>query len=371
MRVHVKGSTKLNLILRYCTTLILLIGILPFNSFTHAQAADNRVPSLPGIARVWAIDDGVKVLRDEMNHPSANGYRNLVWDGERISLFGARNEVVAFQIILESDAQGARAINVEISDLSNEAAIIPGSGTGSADPFDYRGKHIELFTAHYINIPEPSVGGSAWAPLAKPETNYIGWVPDALIPLVAPVGLGGAPFDISANQNQSIWVDIWIPRTAEEGQYSGTVSLSAGEDAILTLPLEIMVYDFQLPDETHLINMFGLSQAHLTRRFSLQAETAEFYELETKFHQMAHRHRMDLVRPVHTMGHMKSFHKKYLIGELYTESYNYDGPGYAVGNNTFSIGLYGGVPAAYGGSWGTTRKEQWWGGSDVWGTRVL
>ena len=132
-----------------------------------------------------------------------------------------------------------------------------------------------------------------------------------------------------------------------------------------------MVYDFLLPDETHLMNMFGFSQAHLSRRYGLQAETAEFYALETKFHQMAHRHRMDLVRPVHTIGHMRSFHKKYLTGELYTESYNYDGPGYAVGNNTFSIGLYGSVPAAYGGSWETTSKEHWWTGSDIWANWFL
>ena len=127
MRVRDKGSEKINLILRCYVTMILIIGILPISPLTRTIAADNQVHGLPGITRIWAIDDGVKILRDDLNHPSANSYRNLVWDGEKVSLFGARNEVVAFQIMLESNAQGANAINVEISDLTNGAAIIPGS----------------------------------------------------------------------------------------------------------------------------------------------------------------------------------------------------------------------------------------------------
>ena len=51
-----------------------------------------------GVA-LWAISDGEKVKQDELRHPARAS--NSVWDGRRISIFGARNEIVAFQVIVE------------------------------------------------------------------------------------------------------------------------------------------------------------------------------------------------------------------------------------------------------------------------------
>ena len=54
-----------------------------------------------GIRRVWAVNDGEKIERDAKNHPASA--RNSVWDGRVVHVFGARNEVVAFQVIVEAD----------------------------------------------------------------------------------------------------------------------------------------------------------------------------------------------------------------------------------------------------------------------------
>ena len=57
-----------------------------------------------GLARVWAVDDGEKVRADDLDHWAISSRNNAVWDGSTIRIFAGRNEVVAFQLILEASA---------------------------------------------------------------------------------------------------------------------------------------------------------------------------------------------------------------------------------------------------------------------------
>ena len=226
-------------------------------------------------------------------------------------------------------------------------------------------RYVDLYTEHYIEVTDRSTGGNAWTSLARPQTNYLGWVPDALIPFSVKRKMGGAPFRVEPLQNQAVWVDIYIPRTAAPGIYSAQILITADGNET-RIPLDLEVYGFTLPDETHLHNMFGLAPASLVRRFDIAVDTEEYYEYEARFHQMAHRHRFDLVRDVSSLNKMEEFHILYINGSLYSPAFGYDGPGAGVGNSTFSIGLYGAVPSEYGGSWETTSREEWWDGSDAW-----
>jgi len=293
----------------------------------------------PGLARVWAVDDGEKVKREDLNHHLATSSDNLVWDGEKIALFGARNEIVAFQLILESSAAGAEGIDLFITDLSRGTYSIPNSRAGSSDPYDYRGVHIELFLEHYIKITDPSRGGSAWSQAAKPSSDYMGWVPDALIPLSVDQKFGGAPFNIPGNSNQGIWVDLWIPPNAPEGLYTGEVQILSGNKISHKIPIELSVLNFTLPDDTHFPNMFAMAGGEIAIRHGVNIDTDEYYEIETRYHQMAHRHRFDLVQAVRNLSQVRRYHHRYLTGSLYTDRYRYDGPGEGIGNQTFSIGL--------------------------------
>ena len=58
---------------------------------------------------VWAVHDGEKVKRDDRQNP--NKARNAVWDGTRIKLVAARNEIVAFQVIVEAGASGIERLS--------------------------------------------------------------------------------------------------------------------------------------------------------------------------------------------------------------------------------------------------------------------
>ena len=294
-----------------------------------------------GISSIWAVDDGEKVMKTDVNHPLATSSDNQVWNGSKVSLFGAKNEIVAFQLIIEADGSGVRNVDVSLDSLANGSHII--KNTGSSAPFDYVGKRIELFTEHYV--PVDGV-----------------WFPDALIPFAAPSGLGGAPFDIAANNNQGVWVDIYIHRDALPGIYTGKIKVSVNSVATHTLPISLRVYNFVLPDECHLKNMFAMSPHNVGKRHGVESESQAYYAVEARYHQMAHRHRFDIVRSVRDLGVLDKYHKRYLTGKLYTAANNYEGPGENVGNRTFSVGLYNSRPREFS----PDNEAGWRSGSDAW-----
>ena len=52
---------------------------------------------------IWANEGGDKVSQDELRAANdASSVINSVWDGQKITVFAARNEVVSFNLILEA-----------------------------------------------------------------------------------------------------------------------------------------------------------------------------------------------------------------------------------------------------------------------------
>lgn len=317
------------------------------------------------ITRIWAVDDSEKIRKDDVTNPLAKDPKNRTWDGKTISLFAGKNEIVAFQLIIQADTLGASEINVSISDLVNGTSVIPGSATGSVDPYDYRERYIELFTEHYLNILKKSPPAWFFAPEAAPSDYYTGWIPDALIPFSAPEGKGGAPFSIEPGMNQGVWIDILIPEDAIPGIYSGEAVITESDKVIRNIPVNLKVYDFTLPDSIHLSNMFGLYPPYIAERHKVEKESAEYFNLELKYFQMAHRHRFDLAANVRNLSIMSEYYKKYYTGEAYTSDAGYEGPGINTGNTTFSIGYAGKFPDEYGKREEMNRKD-WQSGSDAW-----
>jgi len=348
-----KNKLSASHVMRFLTLLLLLTSFVSCTSHS-------------GISRIWAVDDGEKIRKDDISNPLASEPANAVWVNNTINLFGGRNEIVAFQLIIQADKSGASQVNVKISDLQNGTSVIPGSAAGPADPYDYRGRYIELFTEHYLNMVKRSPPLWFFSETAVPSSYHTGWVPDCLIPFSAPPGKGGAPFSIEPDMNQAVWVDILIPENAVAGTYSGKATITVSDKLLKKIPVILKVYDFTLPDSGHLKTMFGYSSGSIARRHNVQRGSEELYKLEMKYNQMAHRHRFDLVTGVDNLDDMTRFYKGYYTGEVYSEEYGYSGPGKNMGNTTFSIGYGGDFPKEYGGSVDNMNKRDWWAGSDVW-----
>ncbi|MFB3882310.1 MAG: glycoside hydrolase domain-containing protein, partial [Armatimonadota bacterium] len=297
----------------------------------------------PGLQAVWAVDDGEKVFQDDLDHPlKFGGAGNSVWNGATVSLFGARNEVVAFQVILQANSEGAQAVNVTVSDLvGSNGGVIAGSHP-LPDPNDYIGVGVELFTEHYLNVAQysyydPGCGGFYTTAAANPQIT--GLIPDALIPFSAAAGMGGAPLNIAANRNQGVWVDIYVPRLAPLGLYSGTLTVTANSATVAVLPIQLQVLDFTLPDETHYRSMLFYSRENIAARHDTGCCTTAMWEMILAYNRMAHRHRLELfgTGDWEEIDHIGGT----LTGQAFTAANGYQGPGEGVGNTFFSIHTYG------------------------------
>lgn len=304
-----------------------------------------------------------------------------------VRLSGARNESLGFQIIIATDAAGSQATDIQVSDLRQHGGtgVIPGSPKPPYryDPFQYTRPDgaIELFTEHYLEVTQRTTARGAWFFAAAPE-GYDGWLPDALIPFAATQGRGGAPFDIGPEQNQGVWVDIQIPRDASAGRYRGNIDVLAQGEEPRRFTLELDVVPLTLGDENPVRNMFGLDRSSLRYAHALSgpAGAPAFTTVERRYDQMAHRHGIDLVRQIDSLQEMTAFEPA-LNGKLYTAAFGYSGPGAAVGNRVFSIGLLdGAMPVEYGsrpngcgpaqpgqrGGLSLCKSSDWQAGSSAW-----
>src|SRR5262249_10211428 len=78
---------------------------------------------------IWAVSDGEKIERDDVNSPLKRA--NSLWNGRVVKLFGARNEIIAFQLIVEAGGRGVEALSVSLRELVYKN---PGGKITSAPP---------------------------------------------------------------------------------------------------------------------------------------------------------------------------------------------------------------------------------------------
>src|SRR5262249_35084765 len=91
-------------------------------------------------------------------------------------LFGARNEVLAFQVIVESDARGIQALSASLPELRQRGGTARIVYTPpAADPSQSAGRPIEVFAVHYMNVTQESHAVWVWVPGSPPPRRAPGW----------------------------------------------------------------------------------------------------------------------------------------------------------------------------------------------------
>ncbi|MCA1620491.1 MAG: DUF4091 domain-containing protein [Acidobacteria bacterium] len=281
-------------------------------------------------ARVWAVGDGEKVERDDLRN--RNRASNSAWDGRRIKVFGARNEVIAFQVVVEAGAGGIGALSVALPELRRR-----GGGASiryarpAADPTVYIGRPIQLFSVNYMNVTETTRANWVWrpgSPAAPADTK--GWKPVQLVPENAKAGRGGFPLTVAPNQNQAVWVEIYTARDLPAGVYEGRVEVTA-DGRRRTLPVEMELFDFTLPDENSMHAMVYYEPT--------QPQQYQGRDLDREYHRFAHRHRVELVH-AYNVASARAARGRF-TGEDFTRARGYEGPGERVGNRVIPRSFYG------------------------------
>lgn len=304
----------------------LCIGLFFFPAVAGAQ-----------IKTVWALGDGEKVFRDDTAHRDKKS--NAVWDGKTIRLKGLYNEVLQFQVIVETGVDTATGVEVAVT-----APVHKGSGKvlgGTTLKYGPQGA-IEIFTEHYLQVKDSTPPNWFYGSPAAAPKKMTGWIPDALIPADAVPGRGGFPVAVAPNRNQGFWVDVHLPRDQKQfpaGSYTGSVQVYEEGKLMAEIPLEVTVLPHYLPDEN--VNNVWLFASALYDYFP----GLPHQQVETMLKWEAHRHRIDAVggfnvntAPFSTEK-MQAY-KPYLDGTAFTPAQGYHGAGEGVGERLFPIGMY-------------------------------
>jgi hypothetical protein len=278
------------------------------------------------VRRVWAVTDGEKVERDAANHPAS--LRNAVWDGSVVRLFGARNEVVAFQVIVEADTSGVRELSVRLPELVSATDRIVYQRPGP-DPTNTVGRPIQIFAANYMQLTTSSHASWVYdrdSPAAPPDPT--GWKPVQLVPENA--RRGGLPMPIRPNQNQAIWIELYIDRTRAPGLYKGNIAVQT-DHVRRQIPIELEVLGFTLPDENSMHAMLFYS--------SEQPDLYHGRNLDAAYHRFAHRHRVELVRGYDEKAIAAAEGR--FSGTDFKAEQGYEGPGAGTGTVLAPRSFYG------------------------------
>jgi hypothetical protein len=194
------------------------------------------------------------------------------------ALFAGRNEFEPFQIVLRAnDKQDKDVANIDIrvSNLrTSQGAEIPGN-------------NITVYFEEFLDITQPSVVGGAPGP----------W-PDALIPRTdryANERRNAFPFALRRGRNQPLWIEVYIPETAQPGEYDGSVDISRGENVEAMVPVHLTVWAFTLPSTSTLRSTFGLNGVTLLKQhFGGYTNDDDLYSITRLYAKAALLHRISI-----------------------------------------------------------------------------
>src|SRR5262245_20488440 len=228
------------------------------------------VPSQRLPVSIWAVPELLKIdpktgnLLESAHYPD---YRksNPVWDGAAVTLSGARNEFVAFQLAIESTVN---AIEVGMTKPLFAECRLP--------PVLQKTGAIRLFREWFV--PDEKNTG--------PDRP---WYADALIPWGQVSASNGVP----GQTVQVVFVDVYIPHDAPVGVHKGAINVRADPALDREIAVNVEVLPFALPDDLSFVvdlnGYGGVNSGYDTRR-----GTPEDRKLLHAYHRLAHLNRGNL-----------------------------------------------------------------------------
>ncbi|MFH1266852.1 MAG: glycoside hydrolase domain-containing protein, partial [Planctomycetota bacterium] len=182
---------------------------------------------------LWQVPAVVKVFQDDPAPRETSPTR----------ISAARNEKEPLQLAVRS-ARALRDVRVEVD---------PPTGPEGANLDD-----LEVNVVGYVPIDHPTSYYQSDSPewrrkIPTQPGRSDGWPgawPDPLLPC--------GTFDLAANTTQPIWITVGVGRDAPAGDYSGTVRLVCEGECVAETPFTVHVWDFSLPDESHVAAIYDV-----------------------------------------------------------------------------------------------------------------
>ena len=216
---------NINSMLRILFAITFLLAFVSVEASTYGHLLDKNTS-----CKVWWAGNTNKIMRNDPV-PVSKG---------KIIIQAARNESEGFQLVLHPDADMDN-ISIIISDLEQK-----GGGIISSN-------NIIIRQVEYVNIAKPSG-----------KHHQGGWYPD-------PLPLYEEPFAAKAGINTPLWITIKIPKTALSGKYKAIIKLKSANWET-SVPLELDVWDFELPDTPFMRSAFGLRSSLIKQYHNLDTD---------------------------------------------------------------------------------------------------
>lgn len=221
----------------------------------------------------------------------------------------ARNEYESFQVVVGALQKNIQVVNAEISDLKGDEGTI-----GKENIVLYRPEYVRvgrsspkaqlppgLYTDPLIPFENPHTGE-----VIKPFRLYREFWPGPYI--TEGHEIYPLPFEVWKGQNQPIWVDVFTPKNATAGDYSGVFTItfitlenlpsSSGLNADtiinkqISIPVNLTVWDFTLPDGPSYKNHFG-GVGRLTSWYDADVGSEKYKNIEMNYCKMFTEHRLN------------------------------------------------------------------------------
>jgi hypothetical protein len=204
-------------------------------------------------------------------------------DASSIAISAARNEYEPFQIVVHAGKDDLESVNARATALRAR----DGSTIGAANIVFYREQYV-----HVTQMSPRSMEGE-------------GWYPDALLPFVntSPVIKGararftGAPFDVDDNNNQPLWVDVYVPKGTRPGLYSGKITVTAANQKSAEIAVQLTVWNITLPDTPSLRSNFGKLGTDIATAHGVVMNSVEFAKPEWEYGAALAAHRISPIIP--------------------------------------------------------------------------
>ncbi len=174
-----------------------------------------------GSLAVWAAPPVEKILKTNATPVTTAPLR----------ISAAQDEFEPFQLVVRSASAQNLAVNI--------SAFTKGSDTIPA-------ANVTLHRVDYVTLTKLS-----------DSSGRLVATPDPLYPLVL-----GSSVSFLAGSNQPLWVTVHVPRTAAPGVYNAMVTIGTA-----TIPVELEVWNFTLPQTIHLAGEWGFDWSNIVEQY--------------------------------------------------------------------------------------------------------
>lgn len=239
--------------------LLLAVVTMPLLMTTMKPAAG------PGM--VWWTTNALEKVRPFDQEP-AQAERSA-------NIRAARNEFEPFQVILRSEGTDLQGVDVTVTDLKRANGAILDK------------KNITVYAERYVDLKTPSAvdgGTGEW--------------PDPLVPQVdtyAHEKRNAFPFTLLNGRNQPLWVEVYVPKATAPGSYQGRMEVLVSGKSQISIPLQLDVWNFELPSTSSLVTTYGFSGIQAVRQhYGKYTNDSQVAALTYLYRKAALRHRISI-----------------------------------------------------------------------------